>query len=79
MAKAQELAGDRTSRSPLATSAARCWPRGSSTRSRMDVVPVVFGSGKRFFGSVDAQHLLEDPDVVIQGNRVLHLRYRVRR
>jgi dihydrofolate reductase len=46
---------------------------------RMDVVPVVLGSGKRYFGSVDAQHLLEDPDVVIQGNRVLHLRYRVRR
>ena len=46
---------------------------------RMDVVPVVFGSGKRYFGSVDAQHLLEDPDVAIQGNRVLHLRYRVRR
>jgi dihydrofolate reductase len=45
---------------------------------RMDVVPVVLGSGKRFFGSVDAQHLLEDPEV-IQGNRVLHLRYRVRR
>ena len=39
---------------------------------RMDVVPVVFGSGKRYFGSVHAQHLLEDPDVVIQGNRVLH-------
>lgn len=46
---------------------------------RMDVVPVVFGSGKRYFGSVDAQHLLEDPDVAIQGNRVLHLCYRVRR
>ena len=40
---------------------------------------VVFGSGKRYFGSVGAPHLLEDPDVVIQGNRVLHLRYRVRR
>jgi hypothetical protein len=38
----------------------------------------VFGSGKRYFGSVNAQHLLEDPDV-IAGNRVLHLRYRVRR
>ncbi|HZC01528.1 MAG TPA: dihydrofolate reductase, partial [Gammaproteobacteria bacterium] len=25
------------------------------------------------------QHLLEDPDVVIQGDRVLHVRYRVRR
>jgi hypothetical protein len=40
----------------------------------------VFGSGKRYFGSVHAQRLLEDPDVVIQSNnRVLHLRYRVRR
>ena len=27
---------------------------------------------------VDGQHLLEDPDVVIKGDRVLHLRYRVR-
>ena len=45
----------------------------------MDVVPVVFGTGKRYFGPVDAQHRLEDPGVVIQGDRVLHLRYRVRR
>ena len=45
----------------------------------MDVVPVVFGSGKRYFGSAGGQHLLEDPDVVIQGNRVLHLRHPVRR
>jgi hypothetical protein len=46
----------------------------------MDVVPVVLGAGKRYFGSVHAQHLSEDPDVVvIQGNRVLHLRCRVRR
>ncbi len=46
---------------------------------RMDVVPVVLGSGKRYFGSVHAQHLLEGADVVIQGNRVLHLSSRVRR
>ena len=45
----------------------------------MDVVPVVFGSGKRYFGPVDSRHLLDDPDVVIKGDRVLHLRYRVRR
>ena len=45
----------------------------------MDVDPVVFGSGKRYFGSVDGQHLLEDPDVVIRDDRVLHLCYRVRR
>jgi dihydrofolate reductase len=45
----------------------------------MDVVPVVFGSGKRYFGRIDAQHLLEDPHEVVRGDRVLHLRYRVRR
>nr|WP_240760293.1 hypothetical protein [Phytoactinopolyspora endophytica] len=44
----------------------------------MDVAPVVLGSGKRYFGSVDSQHLLEDPHTVIQGKRALHLRYRVR-
>ena len=45
----------------------------------MDVAPVVLGTGKRYFGSVEAQHLLEDPHVVVQGDRVLHLRFRVRR
>jgi dihydrofolate reductase len=45
----------------------------------MDVVPVVFGSGRRYFGGLNDQRMLEDPDVVIQGDRVLHLRYRVRR
>ncbi len=45
----------------------------------MDVVPVVFGKGKRYFGPTDAQHMLEDPSIVIQGDRVLHLRYGVRR
>jgi hypothetical protein len=45
----------------------------------MDVAPVVIGTGKRCFGSVDAEHLLGDPHVLIQGSRVLHVRYRVRR
>ena len=45
----------------------------------MDVVPVVFGRGKSYFGPVESQHLLDDSSVVIQGDRVLHLRYRVRR
>jgi hypothetical protein len=43
------------------------------------VVPVVFGKGKRYFGSANGQQLLHDPDVVIQGDRVLHLRYKARR
>ena len=45
----------------------------------MDVVPVVFGRGKRYFGAFDARQLLDDSEIVIQGRRVLHLRYRVRR
>ena len=52
---------------------------GLSDEVAMDVVPAVSGSGKRYFGSIDGQHLLEDPHVVIQGNRVLHLRFKVRR
>ncbi len=44
----------------------------------MDVVPVVFGRGKRYFGDLAGRQLLEDPDVVVQGDRVLHLSYRVR-
>jgi dihydrofolate reductase len=45
----------------------------------MDVVPVVFGAGKSYFGRVSRRLVLDDPDVVIRGDRVLHLRYAVRR
>ncbi|UQX86984.1 dihydrofolate reductase family protein [Jatrophihabitans telluris] len=45
----------------------------------IDVVPVVFGKGKRYFGRVGGEHLLDDPHVVIQGERVLHLRFKARR
>lgn len=46
----------------------------------IDVVPVIFGSGKPFFGSfADSQLMLGDPDTIIQGNGVLHLRYPIHR
>jgi dihydrofolate reductase len=79
MARAQELAGDRTVEVASGDVGGQVLAAGLIDEVRMDVVPVVFGSGKRYFGSVNAQHLLEDPDVMIQGNRVHHLRYRVRR
>ena len=79
MAKAQELAGDRTVEVAASDVGGQMLAAGLVDEVRMDVAPVVFGSGKRFFGPVDAQHLLGDPDVVIQGNRVIHLRYPVRR
>jgi dihydrofolate reductase len=78
VAKAQELAGDRLVEVAAGDVGGQALAAGLVDEVRMDVVPVVFGSGKRYFGSVHAQHLLEDPDVVI-GDRVLHLSYRVRR
>ncbi|HEX6446512.1 MAG TPA: dihydrofolate reductase [Streptosporangiales bacterium] len=79
IAKAKELAGDGTVAVAAGDVGGQAFALGLVDEVAMDVVPVVFGSGKRYFGPVDHQHLLEDPDVVIQGDRVLHLRYRVRR
>jgi dihydrofolate reductase len=79
MAKAQELAGDRTVEVAAGDVGGQILAAGLVDEVAMDVAPVVVGAGKRFFGSVDAQHLLEDPDAVVQGTRVLHVRYRVRR
>jgi dihydrofolate reductase len=42
----------------------------------LGVVPVLFGSGKPFFAT-PANQMLEDPQI-IQGDRILHLVYRVR-
>jgi len=79
IAVAQELAGARVVEIAAGDVGGQVLAAGRVDEVRMDVVPAVLGSGKRYFGSVAAQHLLEDPDVVIQGNRVLHLRYPVRR
>ncbi|HEX7201994.1 MAG TPA: dihydrofolate reductase family protein, partial [Arthrobacter sp.] len=79
VAKAQELAGERIVEVAAGEVGGQVFAAGLVEEVRMDVVPVVFGSGKRYFGSVQSQHLLEGPDTVIQGSRVLHLRYRVRR
>ncbi|EME63351.1 dihydrofolate reductase family protein [Amycolatopsis decaplanina] len=79
IAKAQELAGERTIAVNAGEVGGQILAAGLVDEVAMDVVPVVFGSGKRFFGGIDGQHLLEDPDVVIQGDRVLHLKYKVRR
>ncbi|MGP4011489.1 dihydrofolate reductase family protein [Streptomyces sp. 4N124] len=77
--KAQELAGERVVAVSAGEVGGQILAAGLVDEVAMDVVPVVFGSGKRYFGSIDGQHLLEDPHVVIQGDRVLHLRFKVRR
>ena len=79
IAKAKELAGEGTVAVAAGDVGGQALALGLVDEVAMDVVPVVFGSGKRYFGSVNSQYLLEDPDVVIRGDRVLHLHYRVRR
>jgi dihydrofolate reductase len=79
IAKAKELAGEGTVAVAAGDVGGQALALGLVDEVAMDVVPVVFGSGKRYFGAVEGRHLLEDPHVVIRGERVLHLRYRVRR
>ena len=79
IAKAQDLAGDRAVAVNAGEVGGQILAAGIVDEVAMDVVPVVFGSGKRYFGSIKGQHLLKDPHVVIQGDRVLHLRCKVRR
>jgi dihydrofolate reductase len=76
---AKELAGDRDVAVTAGNVGGQALALGLVDEVAMDVVPVVFGRGKRYFGALDAQQLLEDSDVVIQGRRVLQVRYRVRR
>ncbi|GIG35036.1 dihydrofolate reductase family protein [Cellulomonas pakistanensis] len=79
VARAQELAGERVVEVAAGDVGGQALAAGLVDEVRMDVAPVVLGSGRRFFGTAGGPHLLEDPVEVLQGTRVLHLRYRVRR
>jgi dihydrofolate reductase len=76
---AKELAGERDVAVTAGNVGGQALALGLVDEVAMGVVPVVFGRGKRYFGALDAQQVLDDSDIVIQGRRVLHLRYRVRR
>jgi dihydrofolate reductase len=77
IAKAKGLAGDGLVALTAGDVGGQALALGLVDEVAIDVVPVVFGSGKPYFGALRGQHLLDDPDTVIQGDRVLHLRYRV--
>jgi len=79
IAKAKELAGERVVAVNAGDVGGQILAAGLVDDVAIDVVPVVFGSGRRYFGGVDGKHLLADPHVVIQGERVLHLKFKVRR
>ncbi|MFC5820130.1 dihydrofolate reductase family protein [Nonomuraea harbinensis] len=79
IAKAQELAGERTISLNAGDVGGQILAAGLVDEVAIDVVPVVFGSGRRYFGGIGGQHLLEQPHLVVQGDGVLHLKFKVRR
>lgn len=79
VARARDLAGDGGVAVCAGDVGGQAVAAGVVDEVAIDLAPVLLGAGKRYFGSaVLPEGLLEDPEVV-QGDRVLHLRYRVRR
>jgi len=80
VAKAQEMAGDRIVAAAAGTIAGQCLKLGLLDEVAVDLVPVVMGGGRPFFGELPATDVtLGDPTVVVQGDRVLHLLFAVKR
>jgi dihydrofolate reductase len=60
--------------------ASQCLELGLLGELWLDLVPVLLGSGVRFFDELKAAAILLDgPDLLVEGSRVTHLRYQVRR
>ncbi len=79
IAQAREFAGDRDVAVTGGNLTGQALAAGLVDEIAYSLVPVIFGTGVRFFGDyAGGQVLLEDPEVV-QGDRVTHLHYRVRR
>ncbi|WP_151082550.1 dihydrofolate reductase family protein [Nocardioides cynanchi] len=51
---------------------------GLADELAIDLAPVFLGRGKKFLGSHTDELVLDDAHVVVQGERVLHLRYHLR-
>src|SRR3954463_10229839 len=76
---AQEIAGDKFVTIASADIIQQALNLGLVDELCISQVPVLFGTGIRYFGELVGGHvMLEDP-VVVQGIRALHLRYAVRR
>jgi dihydrofolate reductase len=77
--QAQAFAGDRDVSITPGDIAGQAFAAGLIDEVRIDLVPVVFGGGVRYFGGYTASPLLLDDPEIVQGDRVTHLHYRVRK
>ena len=78
--KAQEIAGDRLIGVAAGTVAAQALDAGLLDEVAIDLVPVVLGVGRRYFGDAPLPtHLLGNPTTVVPSERVTHLVFEVDR
>ena len=77
--QAKVVAGERSVSVSAGEIGGQALAAGVVDEVHMNVVPVVFGSGRRFFGSYDGGKLVLDDPRIIQGDRVVHTIYPVRK
>lgn len=80
VARAQEVAGERVVAVTAGVIARQCLELGLLDEVAVDLVPVVMGEGRPFFGQLALEDVpLGDPTVCVQGDRVIHLVFPVTR
>lgn len=79
VAQAREVAGDRIVDVAAGDVGGQALRLGVIDQVVMNVVPVVFGAGRPFFGSAAGEVTLAGPSLVAQGDGVTHLLYDVPR
>ena len=79
VAQAKAFAGDRVVSVTPGNVGGQAVAAGLVDEVRVDLVPVVFGAGVRYFGDYAGSPLLLENPRVVQGDRVTHLHYRLRR
>ena len=76
----QEIAGDKVVGVNGGQIARQCLEAGLLDEIWVDLAPVLLGGGRPFFDDVaGGPYALDGPVSVVQGDRVTHLRYRVRK
>ena len=79
IAQARAVAGDKDVSLTGGDLLGQALAAGLVDELQIDLVPVVFGKGVRFFGAYDGPPALLGNPQIVQGDRVMHLRYEVSR
>jgi dihydrofolate reductase len=78
IAQAKAAAGDKDVSLTGGSLLGQALAAGLVDELQVDLVPVAFGKGIRFFGGFDGPTTILGNPTIVQGDRVTHLRYQVR-